>query len=103
MNLLLIRNLALLFAISLISFGCRKSERDNDTETLAVQENALANHIFDDAFREVHRFAMRDSLLNDTGINQWFNSCILDATVSDTVAIFPLILTINYGDQGKLC
>lgn len=92
----------LLIATSLLS-GCNRSERDTDLETLTARENALAYHIFDDAFREVHRFAMRDSLINDTGINQWFNSCIVKTIVSDTVAVFPLYLTINYGGDGITC
>lgn len=96
-----------LFLVSLLLLslfgGCRKTERDDDTETLAAQNCALAYHLFDDAVREVHRFAMRDSLLNDTGLIQKFNSCIKSAKLSDTVAIFPLYLTLNYGAEGKEC
>lgn len=83
--------------------SCNKSERDEDIETLTSRENALAYHIYDDVLREIHRVAMRDSLLNDTGIKQWFNGCIKRVTVSDTVAVFPLSLTINYGDARKIC
>jgi hypothetical protein len=83
--------------------SCDKTDRDEDIETLTARENALAYHLFDDAFREMHRVAMRDSLLNDTGIGQWFNGCIKRATVSDTVAVFPLNLTINYGDAREIC
>lgn len=98
-----LRFLTLLFTAIVFFSGCRKSERDNDLETLTARENALAYHVFDDAFREVHRFAMRDSLLNDTGINQWFNSCIAKTTLSDTVAVFPLYLKIDYGTAGDSC
>jgi hypothetical protein len=94
---LVISGLMLAFA------GCQKSERDEDTETTATRDNALAYHIFDDAFRVVHRFAMRDSLLNDTGIVQWFDDCIVKATLSDTLAIFPLYLSVNYSDDTTLC
>jgi len=94
----------LITILGLVGLGsCRKSERDSDSELLAVQENAIAYHVFDDAFREVHRFAMRDSLLNDTGIKQRFNSCMKKATLSDTVAVFPLYLTLNYRDEGQIC
>ena len=83
--------------------GCNNSERDEDLETLTAREVSLAYHIFDDAFREVHRFAMRDPLINDTGIDLEFESCIKRATVSDTAAIFPLYLEINYGGKDNLC
>lgn len=88
--------LLLSLSLTLLFNGCDKTERDQDLETLTAREVALSYHVFDDALREVHRFAMRDSLLNDTGILQRFNSCIADAYVSDTVAVFPLYLTINY-------
>lgn len=95
--------LFVLVVLSSLFASCRKSERDEDLETLSARENALAQHIFDDAFREVHRFAMRDSLLNDTGIIQWFDDCIDKASLSDTVPVFPLYLTLNYADQGITC
>ncbi len=89
--------------ISTTFSSCGETERDQDLETLTAREVALSYHVFDDALREVHRFAMRDSLLNDTGIVQRFNSCIEDAYVSDTVAVFPLYLTINYGGDTNIC
>lgn len=94
---------AIIVAISAAFVGCQKSERDLDTETLAARDNAIAYHIFDDAFREVHRFAMRDSLLNDTGIKIWYDKCIKKATLSDTVAVFPLYLTLNFGNDTARC
>lgn len=107
--LMVLRTLTLFIAplmaavMLLVAGGCRKSERDEDLEVLSAKENALAHHIFDDAFREIHRFAMRDSLLNDTGIKQWFDDCIDNTILSDTVAVFPLYLSINYGDKGIVC
>lgn len=92
-----------IIALSVAFFGCQKSERDEDQETLASRDNALAYHIFDDAFRVVHRIAMRDSLLNDTGIVQWYDECIKSVSLSDTVAIFPLYLTVNYSDDTTQC
>lgn len=102
-----LRQVSFLIVSSLILIGivvsCNKSDRDEDIETLAARDYALAHHIFDDAFREVHRFAMRDSLLNDTGLIIWFDDCIYRALLDDTVAVFPLNLTLNYSDQGIQC
>ena len=99
-----------LFLVSSVSIitslsSCNKSDRDEDVETLAARDYALAHHIFDDAFRQVHRFAMGDTLLNDTGILQSLDDCLDRRTtfLSDTVAVFPLTLNLNYGDKGAPC
>ncbi|GAB4380328.1 MAG: hypothetical protein Kow0075_11520 [Salibacteraceae bacterium] len=89
--------LSLLFVLTFIS-SCHNSDRDDDRETLSARENAMAYHLFDDLFREVHKFAIRDTLLNDTGLTQRLNSCIDKAFLSDTVAVFPLYLTLDYGE-----
>ena len=99
----IIRFCAIMILLSVITVGCNDSERDEDLETLTVREMSLAYHAMDDAWREVHRFAMRDSLLNDTGIKQWFNSCIEKVDVSDAAAIFPISISINYGGKDNLC
>lgn len=86
--------------------GCKKSDRDQDTETLSSRDNAIAMHIMDDVFRQLHRYAMNDTLLNDTGITlQKLDACIDRRTtgLSDTVAVFPLYLDLNYGDKGTPC
>ena len=95
--------LALIALSSAIFNSCTKAERDEDTETISARDNALAYHIFDDAFRQVHRFAMRDTLLNDTGLIQKRDVCIRKGTLSDTVAIFPLYLNLNYSDDTANC
>jgi hypothetical protein len=100
------------FSIMLLCLGflamlgsCNKSDRDDDIETLSARDYALAHHIFDDAFRQVHRFAMGDTLLNDTSVKQSLDACLDRRTtsLSDTVAVFPLVLNLNYGDQGTPC
>ena len=85
--------------------GCNKSDRDEDKEILSARDYALAHHIFDDAFRQVHRFAMGDTLLNDTSVKQSLDACLDRRTtsLSDTVALFPLMLNLNYGDKGTPC
>jgi hypothetical protein len=100
------------FFISLIvvsSIGisaCNKSDRDEDTETLSARDYALAHQIFDDAFRQVHKYAMGDTLLNDTSIKQQkLDICLNRRTtfLSDTLAIFPMYLQLNYADKGEPC
>lgn len=92
------KSLAIFLATTALFWSCEKSQRDLDTETLSAEENAIAYHVFDDVFREVHRFSMRDSILNDTGIIQWFDDCIKKAELSDTVPVFPIILDLKYVD-----
>ena len=41
----------LVVLIPLLIIGCRKSDRDEDSETLSARDNALAYHIFDDVWR----------------------------------------------------
>ena len=90
--------------IALISFsGCEDSERDDDDETVASHDNALAETIFLDIFKQIHRVAARDTLLNDTGLVQDLDICLDSAVVSDTLPIFPLNLTLYYGNQASLC
>jgi hypothetical protein len=102
----------LLLAFTLIGMAalsvqsCRESERDEDTETLSARDYALAHHIFDDAFRQIHRYAMGDTILNDTTIKQQkFDQCINRrySFLSDTVAVFPIMLQLYYADEGKTC
>ncbi len=97
--------LFLLVAASTVYTSCRKSERDEDLETLSARDNALAYHIFDDAWREVHRVAMQDTLLGyyDSNLIRRPNACIQRLIISDTVPVFPLELTINYSDVGEVC
>tara|TARA_B110000037_G_scaffold92467_1_gene108976 strand:+ start:1428 stop:2330 length:903 start_codon:yes stop_codon:yes gene_type:complete len=105
---------ALLLMLSFISVGCHDSERDEDIETLTAKEMALAYHIMDDAWREVHRIALQDILIGSpdslTIDNFGLNTCVEQFSVSDTVAIFPLIMSIKYGfkdyqirDSAKIC
>lgn len=86
--------------------SCTRSDRDEDTETLAARDYALAHHIFDDAFRQVHKYAMGDTILNDTSITQQKWDVCLNrrfSYLSDTLPIFPMFLQLNYADDGKLC
>lgn len=101
MNFKLTRYSLVLNIIASVLFGCNDSERDEDVETLTVREMALAYHVVNDAWREVHRVAMRDTLLgspdSQTIKDYFLNSCIDDVSISDTVAVFPLSLVVNYG------
>ncbi|MEX2596954.1 MAG: hypothetical protein WEC59_08490, partial [Salibacteraceae bacterium] len=105
MNLTYLKAAVIFISVSVLVNGCNKSDRDEDTETLSAQDYALAHHIFDDAFRQVHRFAMADTLLNDTNVKQDLDDCLHRPTtfLSDTVAVFPLTLQLNYADDGILC
>jgi hypothetical protein len=98
-------SILMVLALTAFSVACNKSDRDEDREVISAEENALAHHIYDDAFRQVHRFAMGDTLLNDTNVTQSLDDCLDRRTtvLSDTVAIFPLSLQLNWADDGIPC
>lgn len=98
--------LSITLGAGLLFEGCNKSDRDEDLETLSARDYALAHHIFDDAFRQVHKFAMGDTLLNDTTIKQQKKDVCLNRRttfLSDTLAVFPMYLQLNYADAGIPC
>lgn len=102
------RSISLIILTGLIALGtaCNKSDRDEDREVLSAEENALAHHIYDDAFRQIHRFAMGDTLLNDTNITQQsLDQCFdrRNTGLSDTAAIFPLTLKMDWGEDTTRC
>ncbi len=101
----LFSSLLCIISVLAVFSGCNKSDRDEDVETISARDYALAHHIFDDAFRQVHRFAMGDTLLNDTSVKQTLDVCLDRRTtsLSDTVAVFPLLLNLNYADKGTPC
>jgi hypothetical protein len=102
-----------LVPLSVFTIGCSDSERDKDVETLTAKEMALAYHIMDDAWREVHRIALQDTLIGSpdtlTIDNFGLNTCVEQFSVSDTVAVFPLTMSIKYGfkdykaNPDKIC
>jgi len=93
----------LLIGVSVSYTSCNKSDRDDDRETLSARDYALAHSLFDDAFRQVHKFAMRDTVLNDTSMTQRKDPCLKKGYISDSVLTFPNELVLNYGDEGKEC
>ena len=95
-----------LVLLSVFTIGCNDSERDGDIETLTAKEMALAYHIMDDAWREVHRIALQDTLVGSpdslTIDNFGLNTCVEQLSISNTVAVFPLTMSINYGFKDYL-
>lgn len=115
LNISNVRNFIVILLVSVVALGCNDSERDEDLETLTVREMSLAYHILDDAWREVHRIAMQDTLIgspDSATIKGYFlNSCVEEINMSDTAAVFPLYMSIKYGfkdyslkeNETKIC
>lgn len=95
--------LIVVFLISMLGYSCNDSERDEDDETVASHDNALAEVLFNDLIRQVHQVAMRDTILNDTGLVQDLDICMDSAVRSSDVAIFPIELVIYYGPENTIC
>ncbi|MEZ4720540.1 MAG: hypothetical protein R2813_01525 [Flavobacteriales bacterium] len=82
---------------------CNNSERDDDVETLSARESALAFHIFDDILREVHRAAISDPFINESGVKPDIRSCVESTSTTDSTLGFPATLTIHYGANASTC
>lgn len=68
--------------------ACRKSDRDDDTETQSSVDNANSQQLFNDVFKQVAYYAYADSIFKLSGV-----SC--DTSWVTSIA-FPKTLTIKY-------
>ncbi len=99
-------SISLLIGLIVIGFGaCRDSERDLDDETESSRDFATMQNLLNDAFKQVHRVALYDSVLNDTGIVQLIDTNCLDTFYTTTgLNQFPTTLVLNYGTgYGPAC
>ncbi|GAB5539543.1 MAG: hypothetical protein Salg2KO_16460 [Salibacteraceae bacterium] len=82
--------------------SCNKSERDEDVETLSTRELAIALHTYEGIIREVHRYAITDSLLGGDQSDFSNLGCISKARLNKSIRSFPITLTITY-DSNQTC
>ncbi len=94
------------FLLSSFFFSsCRKADRDTDTATEMVSDNAHSTYYFNDIFVQIHQLALSDSSLNSIG--SFFISdtaCIDTITHTNLPGYFPDTITVNYGlENGTAC
>lgn len=85
--------------------SCRKSDRDEDTETTSSTDNALAETAFNDIYEQVNNAAFDNADVNRLAENaEVAASC---GTVTVTPALpdttFPKTMTIDFGSTNALC
>lgn len=96
--------LTLFAAVFLLFLGsCRKSERDEDTETVSAHDNAFAQHVFDQVFKVVHEYALQDTTLNQDGVAHVTDACLNSASLSNDIEYFPITLQLKYGAEETAC
>lgn len=91
----------LLFAFVFFFAGCRKSDRDQDVSLKTVYEHIVAENLFNDLFRQVHIFAINDSMLNKTRIDTVVENCVSGIGISDSTGAFPVTFTIDFGKTNS--
>ena len=101
----LFRALALVVTVGFLAVsGCRDSHRDKDTETVASHDNALAEVLLYDMYKQVHKVAALDSVLNNDTMDVWnLDVCLDSAILSDTLPIFPIDVVLYFGAQAREC
>tara|TARA_Y100000782_G_scaffold115604_1_gene161404 strand:- start:8345 stop:9178 length:834 start_codon:yes stop_codon:yes gene_type:complete len=89
--------------IAVIVFGCNDSDRDDDTTTQATADNAIAENLFNDMFRQVHKVILLDTLLNGQDTTYPYELCFDTIFKTPNVAVYPLTLTIDFGNDQIEC
>lgn len=85
--------------------SCRKADRDTDTATGMVSDNAFSAYFFNDIFRQAHHLALSDSSMNDIGSFFIADTLCIDTIIhTNTPGYFPDTITLNYGQEnGAAC
>lgn len=95
----------LIFLVLLSAASCRKADRDTDTATEMVSDNAHSTYFFNDMFVQMHQLALSDSSINSIG--SFFLSdtaCIDTITHTNLSGNFPDTIIVNYGlENGAAC
>ncbi len=94
----------LIFLLGMCMFmGCRDSVRDEDDTTLASADNALADHLYNDIFKQVHYTIMRDTVLNNRDTIIGVDACFDTIFRTPNFGPYPITLTMDYGTNGIVC
>lgn len=85
--------------------SCRKADRDTDTSTDMVSDNAFSAYFFNDIFKQAHQLALSDSSMNDIGSYFISDTLCIDTIIhTNTPGYFPDTITVNYGSgNGTAC
>ena len=104
---LLFITLAGLLAFVLVFNSCRKDKEDESADTSAAGDNAIAENIFKDVFDQVKDAGKtsedsisKKSTMGDGTITIFVSPCLTLTVVYDTVDIWPIDLTIDFGDSN---
>lgn len=97
--------LIVLYSSFFFLFSCRKADRDTDTSTEMVSDNAFSAYFFNDLFRQVHQFALSDSALNAIGSYFISDTACIDTIIHTNIpGSFPDTVTVTYGTgNGTAC
>jgi hypothetical protein len=91
-------SISLAFTFGLLFVGCRKNDRDKDTDTSASRDNAIAENSFAGIFKSIGEFSDSLSQLR-------ISSCAtysISPSIVDTTT-WPKTLTINFGTTNCAC
>ncbi|MGZ4035535.1 MAG: hypothetical protein ACXVP4_11765 [Bacteroidia bacterium] len=94
----IILSIGFLFAIGLLFTGCKKSDRDTDTDISAARDNSIAENIFAGIFKSIGEFSDSTAQIRMSGCATY---SIFPAVMDTTT--WPKTLTINYGTTNCLC
>jgi hypothetical protein len=92
----IIAGIAFILLTGLVVSGCRKNDRDKDTETTSARDNAIAENAFAGIFKAIGEFTDSTSLLRAAG-------CATYTVDSVGTTSWPKTLTINYGTVNCAC
>lgn len=97
-NKKLILSILLLAALSIIYFGCKKEK--GDTDQRSAIDNAIAENMFNDVFKQVDNAAKRTTQAGAKYTQ--FDTCAT-LTISSLDTLWPKTLTIDFGTSNCLC
>ncbi len=102
------KKISVIISIVLIigsDISCRKADRDTDTATQMASDNSLAIFLYNDMFRQVHRFALSDTTLNSVYTSNLIDtSCIDTVTHTNNPGFFPDTIIVDFGmNNGTAC
>src|SRR4051812_10723567 len=89
----------LLFTLSAFIYsGCRKSDRETDTETQSSHDNTIAEYTFADAFGQIVTAASMQADLYSPAQTASTTSCpTITISPAPPISGFPKVLTIDFG------
>ena len=101
------RNFSRLLVVLLLSvmiFSCRDSDRDLDDEIISSRDVLVADNLYSDVFLQIHKLAISDTILTDTGLVSLVDIPCVDTFFLTNLSGFPTDLVIDFGaSNGAAC